>query len=66
MNWLMGDADQTRKVWICKFDLEKAYDKVGWDFLHLTMEKKCFGKRWIQWIMGCLDQPRFLVMINSL
>lgn len=48
---------------VCKIDLEKAYDKVDWGFLRWTMQKKGFGNKWINWIMGCLDHPHFSVMI---
>lgn len=50
---------------VAKIDLEKAYNKVDWGFLCWTMKKKGFGRRWIRWIMGCLDHPHFSVMIDG-
>lgn len=50
---------------VCKVDMEKAYNRVDWDFLQWVIEKKSFGKRWIEWIKGCLDHPHFSIMING-
>lgn len=50
---------------VCKIKLEKAYDTVNWGLLHWTMQKKGFGNKWMNWIMGCLDHPHFSVMING-
>lgn len=50
---------------VCKIDLEKAFDRVDWNFLKWVMKKKGFGNRWIRWIMGCLDHPHFSIMING-
>lgn len=33
-----------------KLDLNKAYDRVCWDFLFKVMEKMGFDKKWINWI----------------
>lgn len=50
----------------CKIDMEKAYDRVVWVFLRWVLSKKCFGAKWIGWIMGCLDHPHFSIMLNDI
>lgn len=60
-----GRRRSNEKGLVWKIDLEMAYDIVDRDFLLWTLEKKGFGKRWIQWIMRCLDHPYFSVMING-
>ncbi|KAL6327639.1 hypothetical protein AAG906_022202 [Vitis piasezkii] len=37
---------------LCKLDIEKAYDKVDWNFILTIMEKMGFGEKWIRWIHG--------------
>lgn len=32
---------------LCKFDIEKAYDYVNWNFLLLVLQKKDFGEKLI-------------------
>jgi hypothetical protein len=33
-----------------KLDYEKAYDKVNWQFLLYILEKRGFGRKWLEWI----------------
>ena len=35
---------------LCKLDLEKAYDRINWDFLLSVMQKMGFGEKWVGWI----------------
>ena len=35
---------------LCKLDIEKAYDNVGWSFILTVMHKMGFGEKWIRWI----------------
>lgn len=51
---------------LCKFDLEKAYDYISWDFL-LYMLRQCgFGKKWQSWIVHCITTVRLFILINNI
>jgi len=50
---------------ICKMNLEKAYDRVNWNFL-LYMLRKCgFGGKWCSWIAHCISLVQFSVLVNG-
>jgi hypothetical protein len=44
-----------------KLDLSKAYDRVGWGYLKLLLEKLGFHSKWVQWIMTCVSTVRYTV-----
>ncbi|XP_010229884.1 uncharacterized protein LOC100821562 [Brachypodium distachyon] len=48
-----------------KLDLSKAYDRVDWDFLRLTLEKLGFAKQWVEWIMVCVTTVNYSVKFNG-
>ncbi|WVZ88927.1 hypothetical protein U9M48_035394, partial [Paspalum notatum var. saurae] len=48
---------------IFKIDFEKAYDKVGWDFLQQTMRMKGFSTTWCNWIKSFVQGEN--VAINN-
>lgn len=50
---------------LCKLDVEKAYDHVCWDFLMYMLQRCEFSKRWKKWIMFCISNIRFSILING-
>ncbi|XP_013739955.2 uncharacterized protein LOC106442870 [Brassica napus] len=47
-----------RKGWmLLKLDLEKAYDRIRWDFLEDTLYAAKLPQVWIKWIMECVMNP---------
>lgn len=58
--WSGWFEKKARGTWIwCKFDLEKAYDHVNWEFLDFIMLKMGFGTRWGMWISFCISIVRY-------
>lgn len=46
--------------------MEKAYDRVNWDFpFYLLGSCGGFGRRWCKWIKHCISMVRFLVLVNG-
>ncbi|XP_038903533.1 uncharacterized protein LOC120090100 [Benincasa hispida] len=52
-----------KKGWILKLDMEKAFNRVDWDFLEKVLRNKNFSQKLIEWIMGCVKNPMFSVFI---
>jgi len=57
---------QTRKFnAILKTNMQRAYDRVEWDFLHDYLLKLGFHPRWVQWVMQCITTTSFSVRFNG-
>jgi hypothetical protein len=48
-----------------KIDMEKAFDRMEWDFLLAIMLKLGFYPTWVNWIWICVSSTSFSVMING-
>ncbi|PWA65154.1 hypothetical protein CTI12_AA306500 [Artemisia annua] len=53
------------KVMALKLDLNKAFDRVEWDFLIATLRKLGFGDAWCKWVLACISSYEMDLMING-
>ncbi|CAA7037235.1 unnamed protein product [Microthlaspi erraticum] len=55
-----------RRGWmLLKLDLEKAYDRIRWDFLEDTLKSAGLPESWIQWILQCVTGPDMSLLWNG-
>ena len=54
-----------KKGVLCKLDIEKAYDKINWNFLTAVFGKMGFKEKWMGWIQWCISIASFSVMLNG-
>ena len=55
-----------RKGWmLLKLDLEKAYDRIRWDFLEDILYAAKLPHIWIKWIMECVTNPGMSLLWNG-
>nr|GEU52210.1 reverse transcriptase [Tanacetum cinerariifolium] len=48
-----------------KVDINKAFDRVEWDFLLAVLQKMGFGDLWCNWISACLTTYELEFMVNG-
>ena len=48
-----------------KVDLQKAYDRINWNFLRTVLRRFGFQEVFVNWIMQCVTAVSFLVLING-
>jgi len=48
-----------------KLDMEKAYDRIEWDFLLTCLQQLGFHDKWIRWIKECISTVSYSVIING-
>ena len=48
-----------------KIVLQKAYDRVNWDFLQVVLNKLGFNGVFIGWILACVSSVSFEVLVNG-
>jgi hypothetical protein len=46
-------------------DMEKAFDKMEWDFILSIMEKLGFHSTWVNWIRLCISSSSFSIILNG-
>lgn len=50
---------------VCKLDMEKAYNRVDWDFLFWVLQSTSFWEKWISLMQGCVVDTCFSILING-
>ncbi|XP_062099846.1 uncharacterized protein LOC133805699 [Humulus lupulus] len=50
---------------VLKIDLSKAYDMLDWNFLEDILTEFCFPAKFINWVMDCLKDPTYLILMNG-
>jgi hypothetical protein len=48
-----------------KMDMEKAFDRMEWNFLLAILDKLGFSSIWISWIRVCISTPSFSILLNG-
>lgn len=48
-----------------KIDLQKAYDSVEWVFLEQVLEALCFPRKFIQWLIECVQTVNYTILVNG-
>lgn len=48
-----------------KMDMNKAYNRLEWNFLEAVMTRMNFCRKWIRWIMNCVNSVTFKVQLSG-
>lgn len=55
-----------KKAWVAlKFDMEKAYDRVEWNFLFRTLHIFGFHPKWVELIKTCITTVSYSIIVND-
>eukprot|EP00253_Pinus_taeda_P008825 PITA_08825 len=54
-----------KKGVVLKIDLSKAYDRINWLYLRMLLTHLGFSYTFISWIMGCMTNVSFDVLLNG-
>eukprot|EP00253_Pinus_taeda_P001568 PITA_01568 len=56
---------KNKKGAVIKIDLSKAYDRVNWTYIRLLLTHLGFKVDFISWIMGCITDVSYAILING-
>jgi len=57
---------KTKTPWVAlKLDMEKAYDKMEWDFINKCLQELGSHQKWIAWINECIPSVTYLIIVND-
>ena len=50
---------------LVKLDIEKAYDKLSWQYMDKMLEAFGFGLEWMEWVIILVTTPFFNMLLNG-
>ena len=50
---------------LIKLDIEKAYDKLSWQYMNNSLEAFGFRREWVEWIMNLVSTSVFSIFMNG-
>lgn len=50
---------------VIKIELEKAYDKLSWNFIRDTLVDISFNNAWVRNLMKCIESPKMAILWNE-
>lgn len=56
---------KNKKGAVIKIDLSKAYDRINWTYIRLLLTHLGFKVDFIKWIMGCITDVSYAILING-
>lgn len=56
-HYLQHMVDGRKEECALKVDMHKTYDRVKWEFLLKSLDKRGLVAKWIQWIRACITTP---------
>lgn len=56
---------KNKKGGVIKIDLSKAYDRINWIYLRMLLTHLGFKVDFIRWIMGCITDVSYAILING-
>ena len=63
------DALRTKKgknsFGVLKIDMNKAYDRVRWNFLKAVLIAVNFDAKWVKWLMECVTSVHYTLLFNG-
>ncbi|CAN0875023.1 LINE-1 retrotransposable element ORF2 protein, partial [Linum grandiflorum] len=65
MHFLKRKTNGSTHYLALKLDMEKAYDRIEWDFLFEMLRKLGFHRSFISWIQACITTVSYSVNLNG-
>lgn len=64
MNYMKNSKSKNGNM-VVKIDLEKAFDKLEWSFIHRTLTFFNFPSKMINLIMSCITSSSYTILVNG-